>query len=250
MNLKPWGSCLNPMVLSLQAAGLQPPPGSPDSLQKKEVAALKEQLDKLLTDLEGKSHELQATSQAHADLKGVLKQASKSHCSTESKLNAQINTLNQDLELKTRELQAASRACSELESALRGSAASTCSPEGQLTAALQEALEGSSRQVQALEAELANQGQVLAGKQLELAGKQQRLEGMQGELEGKHAELQAAGEAYAELEDVLARASEEQGASEDKLMGQMTALQHEVKVSIPCLAALLAGDCHRALSAS
>ena len=77
---------------------------------------------------------------------------------------------------------------------------------------------------QQLESQLADQQQALAGMQQELAGKQVERE----QLEGK---LQAAAQAYAELEEVLARASEEQCASEDRLTRQITALQHEVKVT-------------------
>ncbi|DBA78046.1 TPA: hypothetical protein ACH3X2_008022 [Trebouxia sp. C0005] len=230
-------------VLQSQASGLPPAPVTPDTPTKKEVAALKEQLDKLLNDLEAKSHELQATSQAHADLKGVLKQAAEGHCLTESTLNAEIAALRSELELKTCELQAESQARAEVELALKAAAQGSCEAEGQSAAALQQDLESSGRRVQALETELADQQQVLAGAQQELAGKQQEvarlrqdlagmqqtLAGVQQDLEEKQQEVQAAGQAYAELEEVLARASEEQVASEDRLVAQMTSLQDEVK---------------------
>ena len=224
---------------------MPPAPVAPDTPNKKEVAALKEQLDKLLNDLEAKSHELQATSQAHADLKGVLKQAAEGHCLTESTLNAQIAGLHSELELKTHELQAESQARAEVELARKAAAQGSCEAEGQTAAALQQDLESSSRRVQMLETELADQQQVLAGTQQDLAGKkqesaglrqdlaglQQKLTGVQQDLEGKQQEVQAAGQAYAELEEILARASEEQIVSEDKLVAQMTSLQDEVKVN-------------------
>ena len=221
----------------MQASGLPPAPVAPDAPNKKEVAALKEQLDKLLDNLEAKSHELQATSQAHADLKGVLKQAAEGHCLTESTLNTQIAALRCELELKTHELQAEFQARAEVELALRTAAQGSCEAEGQTAAALQQDLESSRRRLQALETDLADQQQMLAGTQQELAGKQrelaglqQDLAGMQQKLEGRQQEVQAAGQAYAELEEVLARASEEQIVSEDKLVAQMTSLQDEVKV--------------------
>jgi len=231
--------------MCIQASGLPPAPVTPDTPSKKEVAALREQLDKLLNDLEVKSHELQATSQAHADLKGVLKQAAEGHCSTESTLNAQIAALRSELKFKTHELQAESQARAEVELALKAAAQGGCEIEGQTVTALQQDLESSSRRAQALETELADQQQMLAGTQQELAGKQQELAGLQQELagmqqklagvqqvlEGKQQEVQAAGQAYAELEEVLARASEEQIVSEDKLVVQMTSLQDEVKVN-------------------
>ena len=230
--------------MCIQASGLPPAPVTPDTPSKKEVAALREQLDKLLNDLEVKSHELQATSQAHADLKGVLKQAAEGHCSTESTLNAQIAALRSELKLKTHELQTESQARAEVELALKAAAQGGCEIEGQTVTALQQDLESSSRRVQALETELADQQQMLAGQQelagkqqelaglrQELAGMQQKLAGVQQVLEGKQQEVQAAGQAYAELEEVLARASEEQIVSEDKLVVQMTSLQDEVKVN-------------------
>ena len=230
--------------MCIQASGLPPAPVTPDTPSKKEVAALREQLDKLLNDLEVKSHELQATSQAHADLKGVLKQAAEGHCSTESTLNAQIAALRSELKFKTHELQAESQARAEVELALKAAAQGGCEIEGQTVTALQQDLESSSRRVQALETELADQQQMLAGQQelagkqqelaglrQELAGMQQKLAGVQQVLEGKQQEVQAAGQAYAELEEVLARASEEQIVSEDKLVVQMTSLQDEVKVN-------------------
>ena len=230
--------------MCIQASGLPPAPVTPDTPSKKEVAALREQLDKLLNDLEVKSHELQATSQAHADLKGVLKQAAEGHCSTESTLNAQIAALRSELKLKTHELQTESQARAEVELALKAAAQGGCEIEGQTITALQQDLESSSRRVQALETELADQQQMLAGQQelagkqqelaglrQELAGMQQKLAGVQQVLEGKQQEVQAAGQAYAELEEVLARASEEQNVSEDKLVVQMTSLQDEVMVN-------------------
>jgi chromosome segregation ATPase len=230
--------------MCIQASGLPPAPVTPDTPSKKEVAALREQLDKLLNDLEVKSHELQATSQAHADLKGVLKQAAEGHCSTESTLNAQIAALRSELKFKTHELQAESQARAEVELALKAAAQGGCEIEGQTVTALQQDLESSSRRAQALETELADQQQMLAGQQelagkqqelaglrQELAGMQQKLAGVQQVLEGKQQEVQAAGQAYAELEEVLARASEEQIVSEDKLVVQMTSLQDEVKVN-------------------
>lgn len=230
--------------MCIQASGLPPAPVTPDTPSKKEVAALREQLDKLLNDLEVKSHELQATSQAHADLKGVLKQAAEGHCSTESTLNAQIAALRSELKFKTHELQAESQARAEVELALKAAAQGGCEIEGQTITALQQDLESSSRRAQALETELADQQQMLAGQQelagkqqelaglrQELAGMQQKLAGVQQVLEGKQQEVQAAGQAYAELEEVLARASEEQIVSEDKLVVQMTSLQDEVKVN-------------------
>ena len=230
--------------MCIQASGLPPAPVTPDTPSKKEVAALREQLDKLLNDLEVKSHELQATSQAHADLKGVLKQAAEGHCSTESTLNAQIAALRSELKFKTHELQAESQARAEVELALKAAAQGGCEIEGQTVTALQQDLESSSRRAQALETELADQQQMLAGQQelagkqqelaglrQELAGMQQKLAGVQQVLEGKQQEVQAAGQAYAELEEVLARASEEQIVSEDKLVVQMTSLQDEVMVN-------------------
>jgi len=230
--------------MCIQASGLPPAPVTPDTPSKKEVAALREQLDKLLNDLEVKSHELQATSQAHADLKGVLKQAAEGHCSTESTLNAQIAALRSELKFKTHELQAESQARAEVELALKAAAQGGCEIEGQTVTALQQDLESSSRRAQALETELADQQQMLAGQQelagkqqelaglrQELAGMQQKLAGVQQVLEGKQQEVQAAGQAYAELEEVLARASEEQNVSEDKLVVQMTSLQDEVMVN-------------------
>ena len=228
----------------MQASGLPPAPVAPDTPNKKEVAALKEQLDKLLNDLEAKSHELQATSQAHADLKGVLKQAAEGHCLTESTLNTQIAALRSELELKTHELQAEFQARAEVELTLRTAAQGRCEAEGQTAAALQQDLESSRRRMQALETYLADQQQMLAGTQQELAGKQrelaglrqdlagmqQNLAGIQQDLEGRQQEVQAARQAYAELEEVLARASEEQIVSQDKLVAQMTSLQDEVKV--------------------
>ena len=224
---------------------MPPAPVAPDTPNKKEVATLKEQLDKLLNDLEAKSHELQATSQAHADLKGVLKQAAEGHCLTESTLNAQIAALHSELELKTHELQAESQARADVELALKAAAQGIHEAERQTATALQQDLEPSGRRVQALETELVDQPQMLAGTQQELAGKQQDLSGLrqdlagmqqilagvQQDLEGKQQEVQAAGQAYAELEETLARASEEQIVSEDKLVAQMTSLQDEVKVT-------------------
>ncbi|KAL0021823.1 hypothetical protein WJX77_004862 [Trebouxia sp. C0004] len=230
-------------ILQSQASGLSPAPVTPDTPNKKEVAALKEQLDKLLNDLEAKSHELQATSQARADLQGVLKQAAEGHCLTESTLNAQIAALRSELKLKTHELQAESQARAEVELALKAAAQGNRETKGQTITALQQDLEFSSRRVQALETVLADQQQMLVGTQQELAGKQQelaglqqdlaglqqKLAGVQQDLEGKQQEVQAAGQAYAELEEVLTRASEEQIVCEDKLVAQINGLQDEVK---------------------
>lgn len=227
--LRPYLCCLS----VLQASGLQPPPVSPDSLQRKEVSALKEQLDKLLGDLEAKSHELSTTSTAHADLKRLLQQASESHCTAEHNLSAQVAALQSDLELKTQELQAEAHARAEAElmavqssSSMQGQGMA----EGQLVAALRRDLDASSSQLQAVQAELGANQKVLAGRQHEVELLRQELAGKAQDLEGKQQELQAAARSYAELEEVVSRASEEQSVSEDKLIMQLTALQDEVKV--------------------
>lgn len=207
----------------LQASGLQPPPGSPDSFHKKEVSALKEQLDKLLGDLEAKSHELRTTCTAHADMKHLLQQASESHCTAERQLSAQFAALSSDLELKTQELRAETQA--HADGLQRQGIA-----DGQLAAALRRDLDASISTLQTVQAELGANQQVLAGKQQEVELLRQELAAKARELEEKQQELQAAAHSYAELEGVVSCASEEQSVSEDKLMVQLTALQHEVKV--------------------
>ena len=228
---------------AVQSAGLQPPPGSSDSLHsRQEVAALKEQLDKLLVDLESRSHELRATSRAHADMKMLLQQASEGHCAAEGRLQAEISTLRSELELKTQELETRepkthelpNEDCAQAEADLVADAAPSVQgqgpAEGQLTAALRSDLDASSLRLQAVQAELGANQQALAGKQQEVELLQQALAGKQRELEGRQQELQATAQSYAELEDLLSRASEEQSMSEGKLTTQLTILQDEVKV--------------------
>ena len=215
----------------VQAAGLQPAPVASDAMQKKEVAALKEQLSKLLSDLEARSCELHSASRAHADLKEVLQQSAEAQSAAELSLNAQIAGLRSELELKARELLAESQNRAELESALKVASERESAAQEQPGTALQLEGEASRGGVQALEAELAGKSQDLAAAQHDLAQKQQELAGVWRQLEGKQSELEAASQAYVELEEVLARASEEQSASEDKLIARMTALQDEVKVS-------------------
>lgn len=201
---------------------------------------MKEQLDQLLGDLETKSHELRTTATAHADMKHLLQQASESHCAPERQLHAQIAELRSDLELKTQELRVKSRALAEAESAVQSSANMQGQglAEGQLAAALRRDVEGSTFNLQAVQAELGANQQVLAGKQAELganqpvlAGKQQEVELLQRELaaksrelEGKQQELQRGAHSHAELDEVVSYASEEQSTA------QLTALQAEVKV--------------------
>ena len=223
---------LHSLACELQAAGLQPPPVSPDSLHKKEVSALKQQLDTLLGDLEAKSHELRTASTAHADMKHLLQQASESHCTAERQLSAQVAALTSDLELRTQELRAEAQARAKVDLALQSFASVQGQgiADGQLAAALRGDLDASSSNLQTVQAELGANQQVLAGKQQEVELLQQEVAAKARELEGKQQELQAAAHSYAELEDVVSRASEEQSMSEDMLMAQLTALQHEVKV--------------------
>ena len=214
----------------LQTSELQPPPVSSqaDSLHKKEVCALKEQLDKLLGDLEAKSHELRTSSTAHADMKHLLQQASESHCTAERQLSAQIATLRSDLELTTQELRAESQAHAEAELALQSFASVQGQgiADGQLAAALRRDLDASNASLQVVKADLEANQQVLARKQQEVELLQQELAAKVSQLKRK----QAAARSYGELEEVLSQASEEQSTSEDKLMAQLNALQDEVKV--------------------
>lgn len=193
---------------------------------------MKEQLDKLLGDLEAKSHELRTTSTAHADMKHLLQQASESHCTAERQLSAQIDGLRSNLELTTQELRAEGRARAEAELAVQSSASMQGQgiADGQLAAALRRDLDASIANLQAVQAELGANQHVLEGKQQEVELLRQELAGKMRELEGKQQELQAAAHSYAELEGVVSQASEEQSMSEEKLVVQLTALQHEVKV--------------------
>ena len=222
--LAPWSETVLPCVL--QATGLQPPPVSPDSLHKKEVSALKQQLDKLLGDLETKSHELRTTSTAHADMKHLLQQASESHCAAEGELRSQIAKLRSDLELKTRQLRVESRALAEAEAAVQSSANMQGQglAGGQLAAALRRDVDSSDSNLQAAKAELGANQQVLTGKQQEVELLRLELAAKARELEGNQQELQAGAHSHAELDEVVPHASEEQS------MAQLTALQHEVKV--------------------
>lgn len=223
--LLPLGSELD-LPCVLQASGLQLPPVSPDSLHRKEVSALKEQLDKLLGNLETKSHELRTTCTAHADMKHLLQQASESHCSAERELHAQIAALRSDLELKTQELRVASRALAEAELAVQSSAymQGQGAADGQLAAALRRELDSSNSSLQAVQAELAANQQVLAGKQQEVELLRRELAAKAREMEGKQQKLPAGAHSHAELNEVLPHASEEHS------MAQLTALQDEVKV--------------------
>lgn len=195
-------------------------------MHKKEVAALKQQLDKLLEDLGAKSEELRTASSAQGDMKRLLQQVSESHCSAERELSAQVAALRADLELKTQELRAEAHARAEAESmALQKSASvqGQGNADGQLAAALRQESDTSVANLQAVQAELG------ANQQL-LAGRQQEVEMLRQELAGKQQEVQAAAHSYAELEELVSRASEEQSMAEDKLMVQLTAAQDEVKV--------------------
>ncbi|KAL3153196.1 hypothetical protein ABBQ38_011947 [Trebouxia sp. C0009 RCD-2024] len=194
-------------------------------MHKKEVAALKQQLDKLLEDLGAKSEELRTASSAQGDMKRLLQQVSESHCSAERELSAQVAALRADLELKTQELRAEAHARAEAESmALQKSASvqGQGNADGQLAAALRQESDTSVANLQAVQAELG------ANQQL-LAGRQQEVEMLRQELAGKQQEVQAAAHSYAELEELVSRASEEQSMAEDKLMVQLTAAQDEVK---------------------
>lgn len=218
----------------LQTAGLQPPPVSPDFQHKKEVLVLREQLDKLLSDLESKSHELRTTSTAHTEMKILLQQASESHCAAEGKLSAQIAMLRSELDFKTQQLHAEAHARADAELTSQSSVASQGQgiSERQLATALRRDLDASSLQLQAVQAELGAAQQVLAGKQLEIKLLQQNLAEQEGKLEGREGELQAAAQSYAELEELVSQASEEQSTSEGRLIAQMTTLQDEAKVCL------------------
>lgn len=161
-------------------------------------------------------------------MKHLLQQASESHCTAERQLSAQIAALSSKLELTTQELQAEGQARAEAELAVLSSGQGIA--DGQLAAALRRDLDASKANLRAVQAELGANQQVLAGKQQEVELLQQELAGQERELEGKQQEVQAAAHSYAELEEVVSRASEEQSLSEDKLMVHLTALQHEVKV--------------------
>ena len=188
---------------------------------------MKQQLDELLQDVEAKSDELRTASSAHAEMQRLLQQASESHCSAERKLSAQVAALRADLELKTQELRAEALARAEAESLASQRSASVQgqgSADAQLAAALHRELESSNASLQAVQAELG------ANQQL-LAGRQQEVELLRQELAGKQQEVQAAARSYAELEAGASRASQEQSMGEDKLMAQLTAAQDEVKVN-------------------
>lgn len=186
----------------------------------------------MLGDLEAKSHDLRTSTTAHADMKHLLEQASETHCTAERQLSAQVAALRSKLELTNQQLQAEAQAHAEADLALQSSAAMQGQgiADGQLAAALRRDLDASIANLQAVQAELGANQQVLAGKQQEVELLQQELASKVRELEGKQRELQAAAHSYAELEEVVSRASEEQSMSEDKLMAQLTSMQDEVKV--------------------
>ena len=195
---------------------MQPAPLADAAQQQQGPTALQARVDQLLLDLDSKSQEVRNVNQARAILVSELELASEVQIKGEARLKAQLNELREDLETK-------SHVVTALQAELGAKADELQDARAELDASLRSSVD-----------KQASQSSLLAAQNASLLA----------ELAAKSHELQLAAEEYANLEALTRSACDEQAATEEQLMLQITQLQHEAKVThVQCCPSVL-GSCH------
>lgn len=186
----------------LQSAALQPAPVAGAQLQQG-APALQGRIDELLLELDTKTQDVRNGNQARAILVSELELASEVQIKGEARLKAELDELREDLETKSH-----------------------------VVTALHAELGAKSDELQDLRTEL--EATLRASKDLhqtESGVLAARNASLQAELAAKSVELQSAAQEYGSLEALTRSAADEQAASEEQLLEQITQLQYENKVN-------------------
>lgn len=185
----------------VQNASLQPAPTA-DATQQQDASALQTRVDQLLIELDSKTQEVRNVSHARAILASELELASGVQIKGEARLQAELEELREDLDTK-------SQVVTALQAELGAKADELQDARTELEAVLRSSVD-----------KQATESGLLVARNASL----------QAELAAKSNELQLAGEEYANLEALTRSASDEQAASEEQLLVQITQLQHENQV--------------------
>ena len=182
---------------------MQPAPLTDASQHQQGPSALQARVDQLLLDLDSKTQEVRNVNQARAIWVSELELASEVQIKDEARLKAELEELREDLETK-------SHVVTALHAELGAKADELQDARAELEANLRSSIDKQASQSGLLTAQNAS---------------------LQADLASKSHELQLAAEEYANLEALTRSASDEQAATEEQLILQITQLQHEAQVT-------------------